>query len=52
MAIEKGIPKSAPNSIKKKDEAYDKKMGIKEGSPADLKKDRALMKMAKKKGSK
>ena len=52
MAIEKGIPKSAPKSIKKKDEAYDKKMGIKEGSPADLKKDRALMKMANKKGGK
>ena len=43
-----GIPKNAPKSIKKKDEEYDKKHGLKEGSAKDLKADRRLMKSAKK----
>ena len=43
-----GIPKNAPKSIKKKDEEYDKKHGLKEGSAIDLKADRRLMKSAKK----
>ena len=45
-----GIPKSAPKAVKKADEAMDKKKGIKEGSPADLKADKALTAKAKKGG--
>ena len=45
-----GIPKSAPKAVKKADEVMDKKKGIKEGSPADLKADKALMAKAKKGG--
>lgn len=43
-----GIPKNAPPSIKKKYEAMDKKLGIKEGSKEDLAKDRKLMRDYKK----
>jgi hypothetical protein len=42
-----GIPKSAPKAVKAKDAAMDKKTGVKEGSPRDLKMDRAIMKSAK-----
>ena len=43
-----GIPKNALKSVKKKDDAYDKKHGLKEGSKADLKADRKLMRASKK----
>ena len=43
-----GIPKNAPASVKRKDDAYDKKHAIKEGSKADLKADRKLMKSSRK----
>jgi len=43
-----GIPGNAPKKIKKMDEAADRKLKGVEGSPADLKKDRALMKKYKK----
>lgn len=43
-----GIPKNAPKSVKKKDDAYDKKHGLREGSKADLKADRKLMRASKK----
>jgi hypothetical protein len=45
-----GIPKNAPKAVKKADEAKDKKLGIKEGSPRDLKEDARLMKQARKGG--
>jgi hypothetical protein len=48
MAKEIGMPKNAPASAKKADDKLDKKKGIKEGSPADLKADKAIMKKAKK----
>ena len=43
-----GLPKNASKAIKAKDEKFDKKHGLKEGSKADLKADRRLMKSAKK----
>ena len=43
-----GIPKGASKVIKAKDEAYDKKHGVKEGSRKDLAADKRLMKSAKK----
>ena len=43
-----GIPKGAPASVKRKDDAYDKKHALKEGSKADLKADRKLMNASKK----
>ena len=45
-----GIPKNAPKSVKMADEKMDKAKGIKEGSKADLKADKALMAKAKKGG--
>lgn len=47
-AKEIGIPKGASKAIKAKDEAYDKKHGVKEGSRKDLAADKRLMKSAKK----
>ena len=44
MKKEIGIPKNASKAAKKADEAMDKKKGIKEGSPKDLKADKAIMK--------
>ncbi len=44
MAREIGIPKGAPKAVKKADEAKDKKLGIREGSPRDIKEDKKLMK--------
>ena len=38
-----GIPKHAPRKVKKMDEKMDKEKGLKEGSPADLKADRKIM---------
>ena len=38
-----GIPKNAPKAVKKADEIMDKKAGVKEGSKADLKKDKEIM---------
>jgi hypothetical protein len=43
-----GIPSNASKKTKKLDEAYDKKNHVVEGSPADLKKDRELVKREKK----
>ena len=43
-----GIPKNAPASVKRKDDAYDKKNGLKEGSKADLAADRKLVKQSRK----
>ena len=52
MASQKevGIPKNAPPTVKRKDDAYDKAKGLKEGSKADLKADKKLMKQAKRAG--
>ena len=47
-AKEIGIPKSAPMAAKKMDEKIDKAKGIKEGSKADLKSDKAIVKKFKK----
>ena len=44
MAKEIGIVRSASKKAKQKDEKIDKKNGIKEGSPADLKADKVIMK--------
>lgn len=44
MKKEIGIPKNAPKAVKKADEKYDKAKGIKEGSNADLKHDKAIIK--------
>jgi hypothetical protein len=41
---ERGIPKDASKKIKKMDESYDKKHGLKEGGKADLKADKSLLK--------
>ena len=47
---EVGIPANAPKAAKKEDERKDKKLGIREGSKADLRADRAIMaKYSKKK---
>jgi len=43
MAKEIGIPKKASKKAKAMDEKMDKAKGIKEGSPADLKSDKAVM---------
>lgn len=43
-----GIPKNAPAAVKKADEKHDKAKGIKEGSKADLKADKAIIKKFKK----
>ena len=43
MAKEIGIPKNTPKSVKKKDVAYDKKKGVKEGSKEDLMADKKMM---------
>jgi len=42
-----GIPKNAPKKLKEADEKADKAKGIKEGSKADLKEDKALIKKFK-----
>ena len=47
MEKEVGLPKNAPKAVKKADEIMDKKLGIKEGSKADLKKDAELMRRYK-----
>lgn len=47
MAKEIGIPANAPKAVKKADEKHDKAKGIKEGSKADLKADKAIMKRHK-----
>lgn len=48
MAKEIGIPKNAPKAVKQADDKQDKAKGIKEGSPADLKADKAIVaKLAK-----
>lgn len=39
-----GMKKNASPMAKKMDAKMDKKMGLKEGSPADLKKDKEMMK--------
>jgi hypothetical protein len=44
MAKEVGMKKGASAKAKAYDEAQDKKRGLKEGSPADLKADKAAMK--------
>ena len=44
MAKEIGMKKSASKKAKAEDKKLDKKMGIKEGSALDLKKDKELMK--------
>jgi hypothetical protein len=44
MAKEVGLKKGASAKAKAYDEAQDKKRGLKEGSPADLKADKAAMK--------
>lgn len=44
MAKEIGIPKNAPKAAKREDAKMDKAKGIKEGSKADLKADKAIMK--------
>lgn len=41
---EVGMPANAPKAAKIEDAKADKKAGIKEGSKADLKKDREIMK--------
>lgn len=41
---EVGMPANAPKKAKLEDAKADKKAGIKEGSKADLKKDREIMK--------
>lgn len=38
-----GIPKGAPESVKRADDKSDKAKGVKEGSKADLKADAAIM---------
>ena len=38
-----GIPKNALKAVKEADEIMDKKAGVKEGSKADLKKDKEIM---------
>lgn len=43
MSKERGIPKNAPKSAKREDERLDRKYGIKEGSKADLRKDKQVM---------
>lgn len=43
MAKEIGIPKDAPKALKKMDERQDKRLGIKEGSKADLAKDKKMV---------
>jgi hypothetical protein len=43
-----GIPKNAPAAAKRADDKMDKAKGIKEGSKADLKADKAIMKKYKK----
>ena len=43
MEKEIGLPKNATKAVKKADEIMDKKAGVKEGSKADLKKDKELM---------
>ena len=52
MAKEIGIPKGASRLVKRMDERADKKAGIEEGSKADLKKDREIMKRFGRKGAK
>lgn len=47
-----GLPKNAPKSVKMKDEAMDKKMGVREGSVKDLKADRMMMFLSMKKKKK
>jgi len=47
-----GIPASAPKSVKMKDEKMDKKMGVREGSPKDIKADRMIMFLSMKKKKK
>ena len=43
-----GIPKDAPAAAKRADDKADKAKGVKEGSKADLKADRAILKRFKK----
>jgi hypothetical protein len=43
MHKEKGLPKNAPPSVKKKDDKMDRDKGIREGSKSDLKVDKQLM---------
>lgn len=43
-----GMPKNAPKAAKREDAKIDKAKGIKEGSKADLKTDRAIMRKYKK----
>jgi len=47
MKREIGIPAKAPKAAKIADAKMDKAKGIKEGSKADLKADKAIMKKAK-----
>lgn len=44
MKKEVGISKNAPKAAKREDEKFDKKYGVREGSKADLRKDRQIMK--------
>jgi len=50
MVKEIGIPKNAPKRAKMADERLDKKKGIKEGSPKDLKADKEIMRKYGKRG--
>ena len=51
MAKEVGLPKNASKRAKQMDEKMDKKKGIREGSPADIKADkRIVIKYGLKKG--
>ena len=52
MAKEVGMGKNASKKAKAYDEKMDKKKGLKEGSPADLKADKAAMKKFPKRGTK
>ena len=52
MKKEIGIAANAPKAAKKADEVKDKKLGVKEGSKADLKADKAIMAKFAKKGGK
>jgi hypothetical protein len=52
MKKEIGMPKNAPKAAKRMDDKIDKAKGIKEGSKADLKADKAIMAKYAKKGGK